>query len=161
MVAKRLAGLSAACVLFGMSTALCYVLLYIPFGTGQLITDITSGIALQQIGMYLGIVLLASMGYGSLFLASGLLFRNTLIPVVVIAGWEIIHFLLPPALKIFSIIYYLKGLLPIPLDEGPLAVIVAPPPVWVSIVGMFGLSVLAVTTSITILRRLEVKYSDE
>jgi len=66
-----------------------------------------------------------------------------------------------PALKVFSIIYYIKGLLPIPMDEGPLAVIVAPPPLWISIVGMFGLSALTVAISVLILKRLEVKYTDE
>ena len=80
---------------------------------------------------------------------------------MLIAGWEGIHFILPPALKIFSVIYYLKGLLPIPMDEGPLAVIVAPPPVWVSIVGMFGLCLLTVLATIFLLKRLEIKYTDE
>ncbi|MEX0965320.1 MAG: hypothetical protein WDZ52_14915 [Pseudohongiellaceae bacterium] len=64
-------------------------------------------------------------------------------------------------MKIFSIIYYIKGLLPIPLDEGPLAVIVAPPPLWISIIGMFALSAATVTISVLILRRLEVRYTDE
>ena len=94
-------------------------------------------------------------------MATGLLFKNPLIPIVVVAGWEMLHFILPPALKVFSILYYIKGLLPIPLDEGPLAVIVAPPPLWVSIVGMFGLSAITVAVSVLILRKLEVRYSDE
>ncbi|MDP6415999.1 MAG: ABC transporter permease, partial [Gammaproteobacteria bacterium] len=135
VTAKYLAGLACGFVLFGLCTVICFVLLYLPYGMGQLVTDLTSGIATQQLGQYLGITLLACMGYGSVFMATGLLFRNPLIAIVLIAGWEGMHFILPPALKIFSIIYYLKGLLPIPLDEGPLAVIVAPPPVWVSIFG--------------------------
>lgn len=161
VTAKYLAGLACAFILFGLCTLICFTLLYLPFGMEQLVSDLTNGIAIQQLGLYLGITLLACMGYGSVFMATGLLFRNPLIPIVVIAGWEAIHFIMPPALKIFSIIYYLKGLLPIPLDEGPLAVIVAPPPVWVSIFGMFGLCLLTVTGSILLLKRLEVKYTDE
>lgn len=159
--AKYVAGLACGFVLFGLSTVISFLLLYLPYGMEQLISDLTSGIALQQLGQYLGITLLACMGYGSVFMATGLLFRNPLMPILLIAGWETIHFILPPALKIFSIIYYLKGLLPIPTDEGPLAVIVAPPPVWVSIIGMFGLCVLTVMISIFLLKRLEVKYTDE
>jgi ABC-type transport system involved in multi-copper enzyme maturation permease subunit len=161
VVGKYLAGLACAVVLFGSSTLICFLLLYLPFGLEQLISDLSSGIALQQIGQYLGVTLLACMGYGSVFMATGLLFRNPLIPVVLIAGWELIHFILPPALKIFSIIYYLKGLVPIPLDEGPLAIIVAPPPVWVSIAGMLGLCAITVTISVFLLKRIEVRYTDE
>ena len=161
VTAKYLAGLASAFILFGLCTVICFVLLYLPYGMGQLVSDLTSGIAIEQLGQYLGITVLACMGYGSVFMATGLLFRNPLIPIVLIAGWEGIHFILPPALKIFSVIYYLKGLLPIPMDEGPLAVIVAPPPVWVSIVGMFGLCLLTVMATIFLLKRLEIKYTDE
>ena len=161
VTAKYLAGLTCAIVLFGLCTLICFVLLYLPFGMGQLVSDLSSGIATQQLGQYLGIILLACMGYGSVFMATGLLFRNPSIPIVLIAGWELMHFILPPALKIFSIVYYLKGLLPIPLDEGPLAIIVAPPPVWVSIFGMLGLCLLTLMGSIFLLKRLELKYTDE
>jgi len=50
---------------------------------------------------------------------------------------------------------------PIPMEQGPLAVIVVPPPLWVSIVGMFVLSALTVAISVLIVKRLEVKYTDE
>lgn len=161
VLAKYLAGLASAFLMFGLCTLLCFGLLYAPFGMEEFITDLSNGIVIRQLGLYLGIVLLGSMGYGSVFMATGLWFRNPLIPIVVVAGWEMLHFILPPALKIFSIIYYIKGLLPIPLNEGPLAVIVAPPPVWVSIVGMFGLSAATVAISVLILRRLQLSYTDE
>lgn len=161
VIAKYLAGLSSAFILFSLSTFISFMLMYLPYGIEQLISDLSSGIALQQLGQYLGITILACLGYGSIFMATGILMRNPFIPIVLIAGWETIHFILPPALKLFSIMYYLKGLLPIPLDEGPFAVIVSPPPLWVSIVGMFGLSILAIVISIYLLKRLEVKYIDE
>lgn len=158
---KFLAGLSSGFTLFGLCTVISFLLMYLTIGTGQLITDLTNGIALQQLAQYLGITLLACMGYGSIFMATGLLFRNPLIPIVVIALWEFVHFILPPALKIFSVIYYLKGLLPIPLDEGNLSILVAPPPLWVSITGMLGFSLLALAASVVILRRLEVRYTED
>ncbi len=158
---KFLAGLAGALSLFMLCTLLCFLLMYVPFGMGQLITDITTGIAVQQMGQYLGITLLACLGYGSVFMAAGLLFRNPLIPIIFISAWEFLHFILPPWLKVFSIIHYLKGLLPIPLDEGPLAVIVAPPPVWASFVGMFLLSAAMLASAFYLLKRIEVKYTDE
>ncbi len=158
---KFLAGLASGFILFGLCTVISFLLMYLTIGPGQLITDLTNGIALQQLGQYLGITLLACMGYGSIFMATGLLFRNPLVPIVVIAAWEFIHFILPPALKIFSVIYYLKGLLPIPLDEGELAIIMAPPPIWVSITGMLGISLLALAGAVVILRRLEVRYTED
>ncbi len=161
VTAKFLAGLASAFILFGLCAGICFLALYIPFGIEQIISDLSNGIAMQQLEQYLGLTLLACMGYGAVFMATGLLFRNPLIPVVVIAGWELIHFILPPALKVFSIIYYLKGLLPIPLDERPLAVLVAPPPVWISISGMLGLCLLALGVTIILLKRLEVRYTDE
>jgi ABC-type transport system involved in multi-copper enzyme maturation permease subunit len=161
VVAKYLAGLSACIILFGLSTLLSFFAMYIAFGTEQLISDLSSGIALRHVSLYLGIVLLACMGYGSVFMTTGLLFRNPFIPIIAIAAWEAIHFILPPSLKIFSVVYYLKGLLPIPLDEGALAVIVAPPPVWVSVFGMLALSVVTVSGSIFLLKRLQVHYSGE
>ena len=158
---KFLAGMTAAIFLFTACTLLCFILMYLPFGMGQLITDITTGIAVLQMGQYLGIIFLAVLGYGSVFMAAGLLFRNPIIPIVLISAWEFLHFILPPWLKMFSIIHYLKGLLPIPIDEGPLAVIVAPPPLWVSILGMLMVSAIMLAASITILRKLEVHYTDE
>lgn len=161
VLAKYLAGLSASCLLFCLSIILSFLLLYLPYGLEQLISDLSNGIVLQHLGRYLGITLLACMGYGSIFMATGLLMRNPFLPILIIAAWEAIHFILPPALKLFSIMFYLKGLLPIPIHEGPLAVIVSPPPLWVSIIGMIGLSLLAISISILLLRRLEVRYTDE
>ena len=76
-------------------------------------------------------------------------------------GWEVMHFVLPPALKLFSVIHYLKGLLPVPPDEGPLAIIVTPPALWVSILGILGLSVVALAATLLILERLEIRYTEE
>lgn len=161
VVGKYLAGLAACIIIFGLSTLVSFFSIYIAFGFEQLISDLSTGVALRHVGLYLGIIILACMGYGSLFMATGLLLRNPFIPILVIAVWEAIHFVLPPSLKIFSVIYYLKGLLPIPFDEGALAVIVAPPPLWVSIFGMLTLSIVTVSGSIFLLKRLQVHYSGE
>ena len=158
---KYLAGLVSAFGLFGITTIACYLLLYAPYGAAQLVADLVDGVAGVQLLHYVGITFLGCMGYGAVFMTTGLLFRNPLLPVAVLAGWEVIHFVLPPALKIFSVIYYLKGLLPIPLHEGPLAIIVAPPPGWVSISGILGLSAVALSATIFFLKRVEIRYTED
>jgi ABC-type transport system involved in multi-copper enzyme maturation permease subunit len=161
VLGKYLAGLIAAFGLFGATTIICYLLLYLPFGITRLVVDVSNGIVISQLSAYLGVTLLGCMGYGALFMTTGLMFRNPLLPVAFLAGWEILHFVLPPALKLFSVIHYLKGLLPIPLDQGPFAIMAAPPPVWVSILGIMGLAVVAMVATLLILVRLEVRYTEE
>jgi ABC-type transport system involved in multi-copper enzyme maturation permease subunit len=161
VIGKFIAGLIMAMTVFGVATCASYLLMYIPFGTGQLTTDVVSGLIPQQMLAYLSITLLGCIGYGSIFLVTGLLFRNPLVPVVAVAGWELIHFLLPPALKLFGVVYYLKGLMPIPLDEGPLAVVVASPPAWISVVAMTMLALFCVAGASMILARLELNYTED
>ncbi|MEQ8954196.1 MAG: ABC transporter permease subunit, partial [Gammaproteobacteria bacterium] len=52
---KFLAGYAAALLMFGGSTLICMFLMYMQFGMGRLVTDITNGIAIAQVGQYLGI----------------------------------------------------------------------------------------------------------
>jgi len=160
VLGKFLAGLLSAWALFGLTTLICYLLLYIPFGMTQLLSDMTASIAPTQMFTYLGITMLGCLGYGSLFMATGLIFRNPLFPVAIIAGWEFIHFVLPPALKFFSVIHYLKGLLPIPLNNSPLAIVVTPPSVLVSIISITVLALCSITITALYLKRLEIRYTE-
>ena len=43
-------------------------------------------------------------------------------------GWEWLNFLLPPLLKKVSVIHYLNSLVPVPISEGPFAVVAEPTP---------------------------------
>jgi hypothetical protein len=58
------------------------------------------------------IALLASVGYGAVFLIAGLFFRNPVIPAAVVWVWENLNPFLPGFLKKISVIFYLKGLAP-------------------------------------------------
>ena len=157
-------GLISAFIVFGLATIVCYLLIYIPFGTTRLVTDLSSGIALEQLATYLLMTFLACMGYGSVFMATGLVFRNPLIPVLAVAGWEIINFLLPPALKVISVVFYLKNLMPVFIEQQgplPLAVVAEPLPVWMSIMGIVFLAAISITIAIFYLRRFEIKYTED
>ncbi len=160
-VGKYLAGLIAASALFCATTVSSQVLLYVPYGLERAVADFTSGPAFGHLLRYLLIVVLGAIGYGAVFLLAGLVFRNPVLPVGGLLVWEIFHFILPAVLKKFSVIHYLKGLLPIPLQDGPLAVVVAPPAWWLSVGGLLAFSALALGAGILYLRRLEIHYGDD
>ena len=71
----------------------------------------------SQFSSYLVVTALACVGYGSVFLAVGLLFRNPIIPTAIVLLWEGINPFLPAALKKISMIYYLQSLCPV--DAAP------------------------------------------
>ena len=49
----------------------------------------------SSVVLHRAVTVLACVGYGALFLAIGLLFRNPVLPALVVYGWELINFLLP------------------------------------------------------------------
>ena len=158
---KYLAGFAATLLVFGAVTVTTYVLLYLPWGMDVFLDDLTAGNAAGQIAAYLRVTLLGCLGYGAVFLLFGVWFKNPIFAIAALMGWEVMHFILPPALKAFSIIHYLKGLLPLPVMEGPLAVVVAAPTTWVSIFALTGLASAAFAAAAFSLRRIELRYTEE
>lgn len=161
VVGKYLSGLALTTLLFSVMTAACFLLLYPPFGLSRATEDLFSGPGLGQLAAYLLVVVLACLGYGSVFLLIGLLFRNPIIPAGLVLGWEGLHFLLPPALKRISVIHYLKGLVPVPMQEGPFAVVSEPPPMIVSVLGLLAFTAVALVIAGFLVRRMEIRYSDD
>ena len=158
---KYVAAVVAVAALFMASTALSYVLIYLPVGLSGAIEDLTSGPGGGHLAAYLGVTLLACIGYGALFMLIGMFFRNPIVPAGVLYFWEMLHFLLPPALKKLSVIHYLKGLLPVPLSDGPFAVVVEPPPVVVSVLGLLALTVVVLVVASLMVRRMEIRYTED
>jgi hypothetical protein len=72
-------------------------------------------------------------GLWAFFLVVGLFIRNPIIPALLLYGWEWLNFLLPPLLKKVSVIHYLNSLVPVPVSEGPFAVVADPTPAWIAI----------------------------
>lgn len=164
ILGRFVGGLISAFILFGLATIACYLVIYLPFGVTRLVTDLSSGITLEQLSTYLLMTFLACMGYGSVFMATGLVFRNPLIPVLAIAGWEIINFLLPPALKVISVVFYLKNLMPVHIEQQaplPLAVVAQPLPIWMSIFGIVFLASISISIAIFYLKRMEIRYTED
>jgi ABC-type transport system involved in multi-copper enzyme maturation permease subunit len=158
VVGKYLSGLVTAIVLFNLTTLGSLFMLYFPRFTAESSRYFFEGAGGKQALIYVGITTLAVVGYGAIFLIVGLFFRNPIIPALLIYGWEWLNFLLPPLLKKISVIHYLHSLMPVPMNEGPFAVMAEPTPAWLSVPSLlvFTLIVLALAGYHT--RRMEISY---
>ncbi len=157
VVAKYLSGLLTALILFVSATLISLLLLYLPVGMQHLF----AGNGLKYGLTYLAITVLACAGYGAVFLLIGLLFRNPIVPALAVYGWEFINFLLPPLLKKLSVIHYLQSLAPLPLSEGPFAIVADPTPAWVAVPTLLLMTGLVLIFASLQIRWMEIRYGGE
>lgn len=161
VVGKYLAGVVAGSALFGTSVllqiGLCFLTGATPGGRAYLLSGPGAGQAMA----YLGVTVLAVIGYGAVFLALGMLVKNPMIPAALILGWEWINFLLPPALKKISVIHYLQSLCPVPVPHGPFALPAEPTPAVLALLGLLALAAALLFFASRRARRLEILYSTD
>ena len=121
-VSKYLAGLIAAVIYFVGSVVLSF--LFISAHWGAVFQQyLFHGPGPGAIRLVCVTAALACVGYGSVFLLTGMIFRNRMIPAAVVFVWENLNPFLPSLLKKFSVIFYLKSLCPAgDTVEGPLAI---------------------------------------
>jgi len=162
-VSKYLAGLVAAVIYFSGSVVLSFLFMSAHWGP-VFQQYLAHGGGLAQLGWYALTAALACVGYGSVFLLSGIIIRNPLIPAAVVFVWENLNPFLPSLLKKFSVIFYLKSLCPIgDTADGPLAFLASttePTPAWLAIPGLLIVSALVLAYAATRSRKLEVSYSE-
>jgi ABC-type transport system involved in multi-copper enzyme maturation permease subunit len=161
VAAKYLSGLLTSAILFTIVTVVCMLLIFFPHNAGSSTRFFLEGAGLGQMFWYVTITILACAGYGAFFLVVGLFVRNPIIPAIMLYGWEWINFLLPPLLKKISVIHYLNSLVPVPISEGPFAVIAEPTPAWIAIPGLLLVTALVLIVAGTRVRRMEVRYGSE
>lgn len=167
MAGKFIAGMFAAGLIFGASTVLQFIANYAYFDTATIQEYFLRGDGISHVLSYIGVTLLACLGYGSVFLGAGVLVRNPIIPAGVVLVWEAINPFLPAFLQKLSVIYYLKSLCPVevPPQVGPplslIAVNVDPVPAIVAVPGLLALSAIVVLWSGYKIRRLEINYGAE
>lgn len=160
---KYLAGLAMSLVLFGGSVAASFYM--IGKHSGQAWSNyIWHGPGLNQIEWYVVVTILACIGYGAVFLACGILFRNPMIPAAVVFVWENLTPFLPSVLKKISVIFYLRNLCPVEVPvPPPLNVMVIdadPTPAWLAILGLILLSVTVLAYSAISARQTEISYGE-
>jgi ABC-type transport system involved in multi-copper enzyme maturation permease subunit len=161
VVAKYLTGVVVTVTLFGLSTVASYLLAYLPYESGGVERFFFQGPGFAHLGSYLLVTVLACIGYGALFLAFGFFFRSPAIPALAVFGWEAILFLLPPLLKKVTVLHYLHALCPVPVSDGPMALLADAPSPWVAIPGLFLLAAVLVALSARKIRGMEIKYEED
>jgi len=167
LAGKFAAGLLAAVGIFVTSTAIQFFSLYAHFDSGTVRDYLFHGHGLAHLGAYLGVTALACLGYGSVFLAAGVRYRNPIIPAAVILVWEGINGFLPAILQKFSIIYYLKSLCPLEISPDVpkffalLVVNAEPMPAAIAVPGVMIVSLAMLAAGAMQLRSTEINYSQE
>jgi len=160
---KYLAGLTAALLLFVGSTLISFLL--IGRHAGAEYTDyILHGPGLNQLEWYLITAALACVGYGAIFLMTGLFSKNPMIAAAIVFVWEGINPFMPSVLQKISVIFYLRNLAPVEVPVPPplnlMVVAVDPSPAWLAIGGLLAVSALLLMYTALSARTAEIAYSE-
>ncbi len=161
VVGKYLSGLVTSILLFTATTVICMLLLYVPHFPSESVRFFSNGVGMSHLLSYAGITILACIGYGAFFLVVGLFVRNPIIPALVLYGWEWLNFLLPPLLKKVSVIHYLHSLVPVPVSEGPFAVVAEPTPAWIAVPSLILVTLLVLIIASYRIRHMEIRYGSD
>jgi ABC-type transport system involved in multi-copper enzyme maturation permease subunit len=163
IIGKFLAGVLTTATVFGAGILTSLVLMYAHFEAGR--AFVLSGPGPGHLRAYLLVATLACLGYGAVFLAMSLLFKNPIVPAVVLLFWEGINGVLPVWLKRLSVTYYLKPLFPVDLPItgflGLFTVVAEPTPSWLAVSGLLVFTALVLAFACWRIRRLEVLYSTD
>ena len=169
MAGKFLAGLLATCTIFVTSEVLQTVAFLWHFPPSVRDVYLYHNHGLEHAAIYLGVTVLACVGYGAFFLVAGMLFRNPILPAAVILIWEGINPFLPGLLKQFSVIYYLKSLCPVDIPTPPgtpalFGLLISnsdPVSAPVAVLGIVIVALIALYASSVQVRRMEINYTTE
>lgn len=161
LVGKYLSGLTATVALFSITTVGSMLILFFSLYAEESARYFSDGAGLGHLLAYLGVTILACIGYGAVFLLVGLFFRNPIIPALLFYGWEWLNFLLPPFLKKISVIHYLQSLVPVAMPEGPFAVLVEPTPAWIAVPSLLFFTCVVLFLASRHIRRMEISYAGD
>ncbi len=165
---KYAAGLVAASLIFGIGALLCFRAMLWQQQPAELLTF------WQQHGpahafSYAAAAVLACVGYGSVFLATGLLLRNPIVPAAVLLLWEGANPFLPSMLQKISVIYYVQALCPVVPPPDPDMPAIArllfspanPPSKVLAVIGLLLVTALVLWLASRAVRKLEINYSTD
>ena len=167
LAGKFIAGLLAAVVVFSISTLVQFAAMYAHYDGNTIRAYLLESGGLSHLAAYVGATVLACIGYGSVFLAAGVVFRNPIIPAGLILVWEAVNAFLPAVLQKFSVIYYLKSLCPIqiPATAAPpfslLTINVDPMPVYIAVPGLLALAAVVLFVAGLQVRKMEINYATD
>jgi len=155
---KYLAGLLITSVLYGASVGIPNILIHSANGQAVAEAHFFGGPGMRELLTYVGIALLACVGYGSVFMLTGFLFKNPAVPAAFVLVWESANVFLPSALQKISVVHYLQSIVPVPIPIGPFAVITAPASVFGSVTGLALFTVAVLIVNGLLMRKAEINY---
>jgi len=168
LAGKYSAGLIASAVIFAGGALLCFALMLWPHDPVE-VQAYWQSAGMTHAFWYTVAAVLGCVGYGSVFLAAGLLLRNPIIPAAVLLAWEGINSFLPEILQKLSVLYYLQSLCPVPAptDKSAPAIIqllmspASPASRLVAILGLLVVTALVLWVARIAIRRMQISYSTE
>jgi ABC-type transport system involved in multi-copper enzyme maturation permease subunit len=167
LAGKYLAGLLAALTIFTASTVLQWIAMSAHFPLSMIESYLWEGGGWAHLIAYAGVTMLGCVGYGGVFLLTGALFRNPIVPAAAVLIWESANAFMPSVLQKFSVIYYLKSLCPIeaPPDAGPvlslLVVNADPISPAIAVPGILLFTALVLIVAGLQVRRMEINYGTD
>ncbi len=163
VVGKYLAGVGTACIIFTLGVVLMFSGMYLHYGSVAVQQFLFEGGGLWQLIAYLGVTVLACLGYGAVFLFMGVQKRDPMLIAALVLGWEGANAVLPGWLQRFSVIHYLQQLCPVPMPgKGPELLLVTaaePLPGWLAVLGLLTFSGLMLWLTARRVRRMQINYS--
>lgn len=163
VIGKFVAGTVATSALFGLAVLLCYFFMYCHGPEFRAFALSPTG--LQHLVGYLGVTVLGCIGYGALFLALSMIFRNPIVPGLVVLGWESLNPILPALLQKLSVIFYLRNLMPVSVQsEGIfvlLTVVADPVPTPIAVGGALAITAAILAFACVRMRSVEISYTTE
>lgn len=164
LLAKFAAGAISALALFATATIADFAFIYLAFGpAGQ--DYVFNGPGMGQLEAYVVIVVLACLGYGSVFLLLSMMFRNPAPAALLVFAWEAVNPVMPSVLQKISVASYLRHLMPVKVQGDDifalLTVTTEPVPGWMAALGLLVLIAVVLTYSCYRMRTLEIRYTTE
>ncbi len=168
LAGKYAAGLVAATVIFTGGALLCFGVMLWPHDPAE-VQAYWQGAGASHAFWYAAAAALGCVGYGSVFLAAGLLLRNPIVPAAVLLLWESINNFLPAMLQKLSVLYYLQSLCPVPapMDDNAPAIIklllspADPASRAGAVIGLLVVTALVLWSASRAVRRIEISYNTE
>jgi ABC-type transport system involved in multi-copper enzyme maturation permease subunit len=164
LLSKFVAGSISALLLFGSAVLADFFLIYSGFGAAGR-DYVFNGPGLGQLEAYLGIVVLACLGYGAVFLLLSMMFKNPTPAAMLVLGWEAINPIMPSLLQKISVASYLRHLMPVAISgQGIFALLTVqtePVSAWAATLGLLALVAVVLFYSCLRIRRFEIRYSTE
>ena len=168
LVGKYAAGLIASAVIFGGGALLTFAAMVWPHDSVEVQAYWNAG-GLGHAFWYAAAAVLGCVGYGSVFLAVGMYFRNPIISAAVLLAWEGVNGILPHALQKMSVLYYLQSLCPVPApmesDAPALIRLLAAPAAPASrpgaMLGLLLLTAFVLWIASLAVRRMQISYGAE